>query len=71
MDFRLRIEPRTFNAANEQGKKQMIFATLLRSFDLLKDKFDKSRPKLDSKIFEDLEKLKAEVLSIGAEEHWI
>ena len=44
---------------------------LLRSINLLKIKFEKVRPKLNSKVFEELEILKKDVLNIAKEESWI
>jgi len=70
MDFRLRIDPTTFKATDDLGREILIFRMLLRSLDLLQVKFEKVRPKLNSKIFEDLEKLKDDVLNIGKEKSW-
>jgi hypothetical protein len=71
MDFRLRIDPTTFKATDDLGRKKLIFRMLLRSLDLLKVKFEKVRPKLDLKVFEELERLKSDALSIAKEESWI
>ncbi|WP_407304744.1 Imm44 family immunity protein [Acinetobacter sp.] len=71
MDFRLRIDPTSFKATDDLGRKKLIFSMLLRSLDLLKVKFGKIRPKLDSKVFEELERLKSDALSIAKEESWI
>jgi hypothetical protein len=71
MDFRLRIDPTTFKATDDLGRKKLIFSTLLRSINLLKIKFEKVRPKLNSKVFEELERLKEDVLNIAKEESWI
>ena len=38
---------------------------LLRSLDLLKVKFEKIRPKLDKKVYEELEQLKKDFLEIA------
>lgn len=70
MDFRLRIDPTTFKATDDLGREILIFKMLLRSLDLLKVKFEKVRPKLNSKVFEDLEKLKDDVSNIGKEKSW-
>lgn len=71
MDFRLRIDPTTFKATDDLGRKKLIFSMLLRSLDLLKVKLEKVRPKLDSTVFDELEKLKIDVLNIAKEESWI
>ncbi|MFD1437179.1 hypothetical protein HLH14_00900 [Acinetobacter sp. ANC 4282] len=71
MDFRLRVDPTSFKTTDDLGRKKLIFSMLLRSLDLLKIKFEKVRPKLDSKVFEELKKLKDDVLNIGKEENWI
>lgn len=71
MDFRLRIDPTSFKATDDLGRKKLIFFMLLRSLDLLKMKFGKVRPKLDIKVFSELEKLKVDVLNIAKEESWI
>ena len=71
MDFRLRIDPTTFKATDDLGRKKLIFSMLLRSINLLKIKFEKVRPKLNSKVFEELERLKEDVLNIAKEESWI
>lgn len=46
MDFRLRIDPTSFKATDDLGRKKLIFSMLLRSLDLLNIKFGKVRPKL-------------------------
>ena len=71
MDFRLRIDPTTFKATNDLGRQKLIFSMLLRSLDLLKAKFEKVRPKLDPKVFEELERLKSDAINVAKEESWI
>lgn len=71
MDFRLRIDPTTFKATDDLGRKKLIFRMLLRSLDLLKIKIEKVRPKHDAKVFSELERLKVDVLNIAKEESWI
>lgn len=71
MDFRLRIDPTTFKATDDLGRERLIFRMLLRSLDLLKVKFEKVRPKLDAKVYEELERLKNDALNIAKDESWI
>ncbi len=71
MDFRLRIDPTSFKATDDLGRKKLIFRMLLRSLDLLKIKIEKVRPKYDAKVFSELERLKVDVLNIAKEESWI
>ena len=54
----LRIDPTNFKATDDLGRERLIFRMLLRSLDLLKVKFEKARPKLDAKVYEELERLK-------------
>ena len=70
MDFRLKIDPIAFKSTDDLGREKLIFEMLLRSLDLLKAKFEKARPKLNSKVFEELERLKNYVLNIGKEKSW-
>jgi len=44
---------------------------LLRSLDLLKVKFEKARPKLDAKVYEELQRLKNDALNVAKDESWI
>ena len=65
MDFRLKINYEEFNSTDDLGRKKLIFEMMLRSLDLLKIKFEKVRPKLDQKVYEELDRLKKDVLDIS------
>lgn len=65
MDFRLKINHEEFNLTDDLGRQKLIFEMMLRSLDLLKMKFEKVRPKLDPKVYEELERLKKDFLEIA------
>ena len=65
MDFRLKINYEKFNSTDDLGRQKLIFEMMLRSLDLLKIKFEKVRPKLDQKVYEELDRLKKDVLDIS------
>ncbi|MCG2608188.1 Imm44 family immunity protein [Acinetobacter sp. SM34] len=65
MDFRLKINHEEFNSTDDLGRQKLIFEMMLRSLDLLKIKFEKVRPKLDEKVYEELERLKKDFLEIA------
>lgn len=67
----LRIDPTNFKATDDLGRERLIFRMLLRSLDLLKVKFEKARPKLDAKVYEELERLKNDALNVAKDESWI
>lgn len=62
MDFRLRIDYKTFKEADEKMRESMIFAQLQRSVELLGE-FGLNE--------EGLGLLKADLVAIGIHEHWI
>ena len=65
MDFRLKINYEEFKCTDDLGRQKLIFEMMLRSLDLLKIKFEKVRPKLDQKVYEELDRLKKDVLDIA------
>jgi len=65
MDFRLKINYEDFNSTDDLGRQKLIFDMMLRSLDLLKNKFEKVRPKLEEKVYKELERLKRDVLEIA------
>ncbi|RZJ20649.1 MULTISPECIES: Imm44 family immunity protein [unclassified Acinetobacter] len=65
MDFRLKINHEEFNSTDDLGRQKLIFEMMLRSLDLLKMKFEKVRPKLDPKVYEEFERLKKDFLKIA------
>ena len=65
MDFRLKINYEEFNSTDDLGRQKLVFEMMLRSLDLLKMKFEKVRPKLDQKVYEELERLKKDFLKIA------
>ena len=65
MDFRLKINYEKFNSTDDLGRQKLIFEMMLRSLDLLKIKFEKVRPKLDQKVYKELDRLKKDVLDIS------
>ncbi|OAL80414.1 hypothetical protein AY606_15455 [Acinetobacter sp. SFB] len=65
MDFRLKINYEEFKSTDDLGRQKLIFEMMLRSLDLLKIKFEKVRPKLDQKLYEELDRLKKDVLDIA------
>lgn len=65
MDFRLKINYEDFNSTDDLGRQKIIFDMMLRSLDLLKNKFEKVRPKLEEKVYKELERLKRDVLEIA------
>ena len=67
----LRIDPTNFKATDDLVRERLIFRMLLRSLDLLKVKFEKARPKLDAKVYEELERLKNDALNVAKDESWI
>nr|WP_174506092.1 Imm44 family immunity protein [Acinetobacter sp. Marseille-Q1620] len=71
MDFRLKIDHVPFLAANKQGKQQLIFEMLMRSLDLLEEKFKKVRPKLDSDVYSELNRLREDAQEIAKKQGWI
>ncbi|EIF51637.1 Imm44 family immunity protein [Sulfurovum sp. AR] len=71
MDFRLKIDHAEFNSTDALGQQKLIFEMLMRSLDLLKEKFTKVKPKLPHTIYDELENLKADVLSVANSNGWI
>lgn len=71
MDFRLKIDHVAFNSTDDLGRQKLIFAMLLRSLDLLKEKFQKARPKLHIKIYEELDRLRVDAMNIAKNEGWL
>lgn len=71
MDFRLKIDHVAFIATDDLGRQKLIFTMLLRSLDLLKEKFKKARPKLDINAYEELERLRTDVLEVAKLQNWI
>lgn len=65
MDFRLKINYEEFNSTDDLGRQKLIFEMMLRSLDLLKMKFEKVKPKLDPKVYEEFERLKKDFLKIA------
>lgn len=71
MDFRLKIDPVVFNTTDDLGRQKLIFVMLMRSLDLLKEKFEKVKPKLDGYIYEELERLRSDALDAARNEGWL
>lgn len=71
MDFRLKIDHVEFNSTDDIGRQKLIFEMLIRSLDLLKEKFTKVKPKLPHSVYDELEKLKTDVLSVANLNGWI
>lgn len=71
MDFRLKIDYEKFKSTDDLGRQKLIFEMMLRSLDLLKIKFEKVRPKLDQKVYEELARLKNDAMGIAHEEGWL
>jgi len=71
MDFRLKINYEEFNTTDDLGRQKLIFDMMLRSLDLLKIKFEKVRPKLDQKVYEELSRLRKDALDIAHTEGWV
>lgn len=71
MDFRLKIDHIAFNTTDDLGRQKLIFAMLMRSLDLLKEKFQKARPKLEAKVYDELERLRCDALEIAQDEGWV
>ena len=65
MDFRLKINYMDFKSTDDLGRQKLIFEMMLRSLDLLKIKFEKVKPKLNQKVYEELERLKKDFLEIA------
>ena len=71
MDFRLKIDPSVFNTTDDLGRQKLIFVMLMRSLDLLKEKFEKVKPKLDDRNYEELERLRSDALDVARNEGWL
>lgn len=71
MDFRLKIDPVAFNITDDLGRQKLIFAMLLRSLDLLKEKFQKARPKLSAEVYDELERMRADALDVANHQSWV
>ena len=65
MDFRLKINYMDFKSTDDLGRQKLIFEMMLRSLELLKIKFEKVKPKLNQKVYEELERLKKDFLEIA------
>ena len=65
MDFRLKINYMDFKSTDDLGRQKLIFEMMLRSLELLKIKFKKVKPKLNQKVYEELERLKKDFLEIA------
>lgn len=71
MDFRLKIDPIAFNKTDDLGRQKLIFEMLMRSLDLLKEKFKKAKPKLEDHVYEELERLRSDALEVARNENWV
>ena len=71
MDFRLKINYVAFNTTDDLGRQQLIFSMLMRSLDLLKEKFKKVKPKLSVEVYNELERLRADTLKVAKTNNWV
>jgi len=71
MDFRLKIDHVKFNSTDDRGRQKLIFEMLIRSLDLLEKKFTKVKPKLSPLVYNELERLKADILNVAKSKEWI
>lgn len=71
MDFRLKIDHILFNMTDELGRQKLIFEMLIRSLNLLKEKFKIARPKINQKAFDELERLREDVMLVAKLQGWI
>ncbi|MCR4532689.1 hypothetical protein [Acinetobacter venetianus] len=71
MDFRLKIDTSVFNTTDDLGRQKLIFVMLMRSLDLLKEKFEKVKQKLDDHNYEELERLRSDALDVARNEGWL
>lgn len=71
MDFRLKINHVAFNTTDDLGRQKLIFAMLMRSLDLLKEKFKKVKPKLSVEVYNELERMRADILKVAKTNNWV
>ncbi|MDP8100097.1 Imm44 family immunity protein [Pasteurella atlantica] len=71
MDFRLKIDSQKFENTDDLGRQRLIFEMLMRSLDLLEDRFKKASPKMDIKAFEELNRLRLNVIEVAKKENWL
>ncbi|ONG41929.1 hypothetical protein BKE30_02270 [Alkanindiges hydrocarboniclasticus] len=71
MDFRLKINYVAFNTTDDLGRQQLIFSMLMRSLDLLKEKFKKVKPKLSVEVYNELERMRADTLKVAKTNNWV
>lgn len=71
MDFRLKINHVAFNTTDDLGRQKLIFAMLMRSLDLLKEKFKKVKPKLSVEVYDELERMRADALKVAKTNNWV
>ncbi|MDP8185340.1 Imm44 family immunity protein [Phocoenobacter skyensis] len=71
MDFRLKIDYQKFENTDDLGRQRLIFEMLMRSLDLLEGRFKKASLRMDVKAFEELNRLRLDVIEVAKKENWL